>query len=389
MNANKAPAKARIGLFYAVVALFWMSVYAYQPILSVYSSQIGASASMVGSILGSYGLTQLILRIPLGIVSDKLGKRKIFVILGAVLGGVSAIGLWSAKTPVMLMIFRGLAGCAASTWVTSTVLFSSYFDADSAPKAMAKITVFNNLGQIIAMISGGQIAQYLGNRAAFILACSFGVIGFVLALFVTETKIENRKGVTVKDLLSVGLDKQLLSVSFIGVLFQIINQGALLGFSPTFAKELGATAGQLGMLTSISVGGMMVTSYLTSNFILQKWGAKRCIMTGQIITGTALILLPIVSKTVWVLFIFQFLAGLGNGLNYPLLMGLAIKNIDSQRRGAAMGFFQSIYALGMYLGPVIIGALSEVFTVGMSLSIIGVTAYIACLCTLVLINKNA
>jgi len=55
---------------------------------------------------------------------------------------------------------------------------------------------------------------------------------------------------------------------------------------------------------------------------------------------------------------------LGGGLNYPVLMGLAIKNIQSEKRGAAMGFFQSIYALGMFIGPLITGWLTKIAAAG-------------------------
>ena len=67
----------------SAVFLFWFSVYTYPSFLTTYATNtLGATKVLAGMIVGSYGLTQMILRIPLGIVSDILKKRKLFVMIG-------------------------------------------------------------------------------------------------------------------------------------------------------------------------------------------------------------------------------------------------------------------------------------------------------------------
>jgi len=68
----------KITIYYLMVFFYWMSLYFYPPQLSVYSGLLGASSSMTGIILGSYGFSQMLLRVPLGLLSDKLRKRKLF-----------------------------------------------------------------------------------------------------------------------------------------------------------------------------------------------------------------------------------------------------------------------------------------------------------------------
>ena len=108
-------------LFSAVIVLYWFSLYTYVPILAPFAESIGASHKVVGLILGSYGFTQVLLRLPLGILSDALGRRKIFVISGLLFSLSSSLGMWYYSSPLMLLIFRGLAGVAATTWVCYTV----------------------------------------------------------------------------------------------------------------------------------------------------------------------------------------------------------------------------------------------------------------------------
>ena len=64
------------------IVLYWMGLYVYVPILPVYAQSMGASLSLVGLIVASYGVVQLLLRIPLGVASDWLGRRKPFVLAG-------------------------------------------------------------------------------------------------------------------------------------------------------------------------------------------------------------------------------------------------------------------------------------------------------------------
>ena len=81
-------------LFSVVTVLFWFSLYAYVPQLTNYANEMGASYRLIGLIGGAYGFTQTILRIPIGIISDKLMKRKVFVLLGIICAVISAASVY-------------------------------------------------------------------------------------------------------------------------------------------------------------------------------------------------------------------------------------------------------------------------------------------------------
>ena len=75
--------RMHIYLFLAVTALFWFAMYTYVPIFStIRRTHLGGSLSMAGLVVGAYGVTQMVIRIPLGFTSDRLGRRKPFVIIG-------------------------------------------------------------------------------------------------------------------------------------------------------------------------------------------------------------------------------------------------------------------------------------------------------------------
>lgn len=366
-----AEKKPRTLLFCMMVMFFWMSMYTYQPQLTVYCGTLGAGAALTGTILSSYGLVQMLFRVPIGLLSDRLRKRKLFVILGALVSVLSAFGMYLAKTPGAMLVFRGLSGLSASAWVTYTVLFSSYFQGKEAPRAMSRIQMFNNSGTLLAMILGGAVAQRLGVRYTFLFGCAAGLVAMLLGLGVTENVPDEAKKVSGRELLAVAGDKMLLTVSCLALLGQLVQQGAVLGFTPKFAAELGATPSQLGLLSGAAIFGAFCASWLNNRFFLKRFGTRTCILAGLFLYGTATILLPVISKNATTVLAMQFIVGIGNGLSFPLLMGMAIAGIDQTKRGLAMGMFQSIYALGMFLGPLLTGILIEHISIGNSILCIG------------------
>jgi len=93
---------------------------------------------MIGIIIGFYGFAQMLLRILLGVLSDKINKRKIFVVIGILLGLLSTTGLWLFDYVLMVLILRSLTGAAVASWVTYTVtvLFSDYSRMESLPRLL-------------------------------------------------------------------------------------------------------------------------------------------------------------------------------------------------------------------------------------------------------------
>ena len=63
------------------------------PILAAYSKMVTGSLQAAGLVMGAYGLPQFLLRIPLGILSDRWRRRKPFVLLGFLFNGMAALGL--------------------------------------------------------------------------------------------------------------------------------------------------------------------------------------------------------------------------------------------------------------------------------------------------------
>lgn len=362
--------KNNIRLFILVTAFYWFSMYAYIPTFSPYIESLGASHKMIGLILGSYGFTQMLIRIPLGIYSDRINKKNIFVNIGILLSFLSTAGMWFAETPALILVFRSLAGASAATWVSFTVLFSSYFEKDDTAHAIGLINASNKSGQVVGMLLGGIIAQALGQQFPFLLAAAGAVVGFSLSLKVDEKKDVDHQAITFKEILKVARNKSLLTVSFLAILMMMISHSTTFGFIPVAAKNLGATSFHLGLLTTITTIPGILSSYLSGSYFSQRLGEKNTVTVGFSLLALSCLLVPLIDH-LYLLYFNQMLNGFAQGMIFPVLMGLSIKNVEANKRGTAMGFFQAIYGLGMFTGPIFVGTISDLAGLKMGFWMIG------------------
>ena len=94
-----------------------MGLYLYVPIFPVYIQETGVGLETVGVILSAYSIPQILLRIPLGIWSDRMHRRKSLVAGGIVFTSIGALGLALAADPWLLFLSRMVTGIGAAAWV--------------------------------------------------------------------------------------------------------------------------------------------------------------------------------------------------------------------------------------------------------------------------------
>ncbi|HZJ56942.1 MAG TPA: MFS transporter [Clostridia bacterium] len=348
----------RIPLYYLVTSLFWFSLYAFVPNLPIYAESLGASNRLIGLIISSYGFVQMVLRLPLGIYSDKINARKRFILLGILISVISSLGMGFFKTPWSLLVFRGLSGAAAAAWVPFTVLFSSYFTDQQSTKAMGYINAFNNLGQIAALLLGGLVISIFNSAVApFYLAAAVGALALLLGTGIVENKTEH-KPIKLTELLAVGKDARLLIASGLAILSQINAFATVYGFTPLAAKALGANQGQISLLTTLSTFPGIFAAALSGSNLVVRFGKRRTLTLGFIVMALSAALIPFINS-INLLYLSQIAGGFARGAVFSLLMSISIQSVSNDKKATAMGFFQAIYGLGMFVGPIMVGFISD------------------------------
>jgi MFS family permease len=354
-----APATGRrvmIILITAAVAFYWASLYFYVPTLPVYAEDRIGDLAKVGVVLSMYGLWQTIVRLPLGIAADWLGRRKPFILAGFVL---SALGAWmmiNATGYDGLVLGRAITGLAAAAWVPLTVLFSSQFPAKDAVRATSLLSLVNSLSRVAATGVNGTLNDIGGYGLAFYLA--IGVSG--LALLVTLPVREPARAPKRPSLRAIGVlitRRDVLLPALLSAVAQYLTWATTFGFLPLLAKNLGAGGQEQSLLVSLNLAIGMAGNLLTG-MIARRIGNTR-LMYASIIVATAGVAAAALAQSMTALFLAQILIGLGFGILYPLCMGMSIEKVQEGERATAMGLHQAVYAIGMFAGPWLSGILAN------------------------------
>lgn len=353
--------RGRLAVFSVVTVLYWLSMYTYAPILSPYLESKEYSYGIIGIILGSYGFMQVLIRLPLGIYSDKLGKRKPFIFLGFIASSISCLLFLLPGHWLWPLLARSVAGVSASAWVGFTVLFAAYYPPEQATRAMGTISFLTVAGQLIGMAASGILADSLGWHSVFIAGAAAGVIGLALAFAVFEAPPQQgRSPMRVKDLGTVIKSPMLLKVSALSILAHSILFITMFGFTPSQALLLGASKSGLTFLSVCFMAPHAITAILSGKVFAPRFGPWNTAMAGFFLSAVCTLSIPFMPGFA-ALCVTQAVNGFAQGLHLPLLLGLAIQEIEPAKRATAMGFYQSVYALGMFAGPFMAGWLNEGF----------------------------
>jgi MFS family permease len=183
MNRQELSAASSIGLLYLIRML---GLFMVLPVLPIQAQHIqGYTPFLVGVAIGIYGLSQGILQIPFGMLSDRFG-RKPLIVIGLILFVLGSFIAGQAEDMTWLIIGRLLQGCGA---IASTLLalMSDLTRVDQRSKSMAIIGIGIAASFGLALILGPLIVTTHGLAGVFNLTGILGMAGLLILLFVIPT----------------------------------------------------------------------------------------------------------------------------------------------------------------------------------------------------------
>ncbi len=186
-RAEKRTAVSLAGVF----STRMLGLFMILPVFSVLAEQMpDYSAALAGIAIGIYGLTQAALQIPLGLLSDKIGRKP--VILGGLL--VFALGSVVAATADSLLwitIGRAMQGLGA---VASAVmaLAADLTREEHRMKVMAAIGMSIGFSFALALVLGPLVNSWFGLSGIFWLTAILAVCGMFIVLFWVPTPTVSR-----------------------------------------------------------------------------------------------------------------------------------------------------------------------------------------------------
>ncbi|ANY69594.1 MFS transporter [Paenibacillus sp. BIHB 4019] len=347
-------------LFTIVTLLYWTSMYVYVPTLSPFLSGRGLSMQLIGIVLGSYGFVQMLVRFPVGVASDRFGKRKPFIILGMVTALLSCLMFLVPGHWLWPLGGRAMAGICASTWVAFTVMYANYFAAEDAAKAMGSISVMIVSGQMLGMLMSGTVTDMWGDAAPFITGAVIAGVGLLLALILKEPQkqLHERVGMTLAMARSIIGTKLLLQVSLLSILAHGVLFITMFGFTPLKAETLGITGYGLTFIVFAFMLPHALASMFTAKWFAPRFGNWVTIGIGFVLSAICTVAIAYTDSFA-MLVLTQAINGFAQGLHLPLLLGLSIRDVQPAGRATAMGLYQAVYSIGMFSGPFLAGWLND------------------------------
>ncbi|CAI0841404.1 MULTISPECIES: MFS transporter [Enterobacterales] len=348
-------------LFFVISILFFICIDSIDAFLAPMLLEQGIEPQVMGMIMGASGLATLLIRFPLGIVSDVVKSRKIFIQISLLLPIFTWPLAWLDPNPVTLGLAKAADGVTAATWVLYNILFMRYFDRSEAPAAVALLALAGPVGVFIGNCIGGLLIHYFDNNIAFFLSCISGLLALLLTTRITDVHDAVRAPTLQACVAAARKQLSDRSVWMIGILATIV---ILVPFAtrdtltPIYAEQLGARAGILSLLSNIHLVFYAVAVALCSSVFYKRLGVVKTAVLGIILQVLSSIGIPFTSN-MYVIYALQALAGFSFGMAFAAFMSLSVVNTTSDEQSTRMGLFQTIYSLGMFIGPVIMGVMLQ------------------------------
>lgn len=329
-----------------------LGLFMVLPVLALYQENYAdATPFLLGLTLGVYGLTQAILQIPLGLLSDRIGRTPVIIggLLIFVLGSVVAAMADTMQGLILGRALQGMGAIASALMAMVTDLTSE----QNRTKAMASIGASIGLSFILAMIAGPLIASAMGLSGVFWVTALLGCVGiFVFVLLVPRVVSAQKNRETLADLNQIGgLLKQptLLRLNLGIFALHLALMAAFVVIPTMLSGQLGVSGDDLWWVYLALLGGGFV-AMLPVMILGEKYQHQKLTFVSAIACMTVAMLVlgreqgAILTLAMLLLFFAAF-----NLLEATLPSWLS-KACPAGSRGTAMGIYSTSQFMGAFVG---------------------------------------
>lgn len=168
----------------SIFALRMLGLFMIFPVFSVAANQYhGATPFLIGIAIGAYGLTQAIFQVPFGMLSDRIGRKKV-ITLGLLLFALGSVVAAMASSIELVILGRLLQGSGAIS-AAAMALTADLTRDEHRTKAMATIGISIGLSFSLALAFGALLEGVLGLAGIFWLTAILALLGIaILHLFI-------------------------------------------------------------------------------------------------------------------------------------------------------------------------------------------------------------
>jgi MFS family permease len=365
------------GALAAVFSVRLLGLFMIYPVFVAYARHLdGATPYLVGEALGIYGLSQGLLQIPFGLLSDRIG-RKTMIVAGLLLFALgSAVAAMSTSIGGVI-IGRVLQGAGAVGSVI-LALVADLTQEENRTKAMAMVGITIGFSFMIALVAGPIVANFIAVDGIFWLMVALAFVGIAITLLIVPTPPRlrvHRDAEAVPALIgSVLKNGELLRLDF-----GIFALHAML--TASFLVVPGLLHGALGVTSHdqwvvyLPVLVISVAVMVPAIIIAEKHRRMKGVFVGAVaalLASQAMLYLD--ARNLYVLLAALTIFFSAFNVMEASLPSLITKAAPPDAKGTATGIYSSSQFLGIFVGGIVGGWANQT---GGSAGVFALTAVIA------------
>lgn len=347
-----APEKRAVWSLASIYALRMLGLFMIMPVLSLFAEQLeGSTPSLIGWSIGIYGISQAILQIPFGLMSDRMGRKKI-IIIGLLLFFIGSVVAALSTTIYGVLLGRAIQGSGAIA-APIMALVADLTQEVHRTKAMALIGLSIGVSFGIAIVAAPVIAGFIGVHGLFWLIAGLSLLAILVLLFLVPDPQHSKKHRDT-ELVSSEFFKILKNTELLRLNYGIFVLHAMLTASFVVVPLLMRDAGLLPALhwqVYLPVFVFSMLAIIPFIIVAEKKRKMKLIFIGAI-ASLVLADLGLMQFHGDLLGIIGFLWLFFTGFNLleATLPSLISKTAPGDLRGTAMGIYSTSQFLGAGLG---------------------------------------
>jgi MFS family permease len=361
----------------SVVGLRMLGLFLVLPVFTLYGLQFTSSRFLVGFAFGCYGLTMAILQIPLGRLSDRIGRRRVLV-LGMTLFSlgsfICAVPHWFPhSTQIGVLIFGRLVQGGGAIVSVAFATVADYIQAERRSTAMAILGIPIGAAFAIGVVGGPILAGLLGTAFLFWLTGFLGLsTDYLLLRYLGDERPKTTAPTAMSEVL---VNRPLIAYAMGGFLMNFFMATFFFYFPliVTGQHHVKMTHYYVLLLPMMIISG--ITMFGFSQGADRGWARPLAAIAYLIFIPSSLLLFKPSSAGLdpqrlapvliaGTLFYIAF-----TGLE-PILPSLVSKTAPGDAYGTALGFYNTLQFLGSFVGGAVAGALSHFSPVHIMLTLV-------------------
>ncbi len=350
MSRNEVRSAASLAGIYA---LRMLGLFMILPVFALYAEELeGATPALAGLAIGIYGMTQALLQIPFGLVSDRIGRKPV-IVFGLLVFAAGSVVAATADNILLVIAGRALQGAGAIA-AAVMALTADLIREEHRVKAMAMIGMSIGASFALAMVLGPVLNTWVGVPGIFWLTAVLAVGGVGVILLVVPTpsvsRVHRDAETIPGQLLSVMRDPQLLRLD-LGIFSLHLILTASFVVLPLALRDLAGLPAERHWMLYLPV--LLLSLPMAIPFILlaEKHRRMKQMFVGAIgVIVVAEGALAVFHTGVWAIALSLFVFYSAFNLLEAILPSLIAKVAPADRKGTAMGAYSSSQFFGAFVG---------------------------------------